>query len=37
MDGYNEAISKTKDMIRILEWLEYSWAGAALAIFTIGY
>lgn len=37
VDGYNEAISKTKTILQILEWLQYSWAGTTLIGSLIGY
>ncbi|KAG9567730.1 hypothetical protein KCU71_g8071, partial [Aureobasidium melanogenum] len=37
IDGYNEAISKTGQLLQVLEWLEYTWAGTALASGLVGY
>jgi len=33
----NEAISKTGELLQVLEWLEYTWAGTALASGLVGY
>ncbi|THX41061.1 hypothetical protein D6C78_02031 [Aureobasidium pullulans] len=37
VDGYNEAIQKTGELLQILEYLEYTWAGTALASGLVGY
>lgn len=37
VDGYNEAISKTAEMIQVLGWLGASWAGTGVLGAVIGY
>lgn len=37
VDGYNEAIQKTGEMMQVLEWLEWSWVGTALGAYLVGY
>lgn len=37
MDGYNDAVSNTKNMLQVLQLLGLSWAGTALAAFVVGY
>lgn len=37
VEGYNEAISKTKEVMTVMEYLEYSWVATALLGAIIGY
>ncbi|KAF7846387.1 hypothetical protein BT93_L4475 [Corymbia citriodora subsp. variegata] len=37
VDGYNDAISKTKELMQIMEYLEYSWVATALVSGLLGY
>lgn len=37
VDGFNEAIGSTVEILRVLRWLEFSWVGVALVGAIAGY
>lgn len=37
VDGFNDAISSTKEILQLLQWLEWSWVGVALVGAICGY
>ena len=37
MEGYNEAVEKTESLLKILEYLEYSWLITSFVTGMVGY
>lgn len=37
MEDYNQAQRATQDLLRTLEWLEYSWVGSSFVVGVLGF